>query len=68
MPVIPTAVTIGPDGMVYVSDGFKGRLIRFDPVTGTATALPGLDPQPPLGNAPRDFDFSADALAMNSVF
>jgi len=65
MPVIPTAVTIGPDGMVYVSDAYKGRLIRFDPVTGTATALPGLDPHPPLGNAPRDFDFSADALAMN---
>jgi sugar lactone lactonase YvrE len=65
MPVIPTAVTIGQDGMVYVSDAYKGRLIRFDPVTGTATALPGLDPQPPFGNAPPDFDFSADALAMN---
>jgi hypothetical protein len=65
MPVVPTAVTIGPDGMVYVSEAAKGRLIRFDPVTGTATALPGLDPQPPLGNAPRDFDFEADALAMN---
>ena len=65
MPVIPTAVTIGPDGMVYVSDAYKGRLIRFDPVTGTATALPGLDPEPPFGNAPPDFDFSADALAMN---
>jgi sugar lactone lactonase YvrE len=66
MPVIPRAVTIGPDGMVYVSDAFKGRLIRFDPATGTATVLPGLDPPPPPGNVIPDFDFSADALAMNA--
>jgi len=65
MPLVPTAVTVGPDGMVYVSDGSKRHLIRFDPATGTATALPGLDPQPPFGNAPRDFDFEVDALAMN---
>ncbi|HEU5138117.1 MAG TPA: PxKF domain-containing protein [Steroidobacteraceae bacterium] len=65
VPVIPSTVTIGPDGMVYVSDAVKGRLIRFDPATGTATALPGLDPQPPENYAPPDFEFTADALAMN---
>src|SRR5262245_8964591 len=65
-PVVPTTVAIGPDGMVYVSDAYKGRLVRFDPVTNTATALPGLDRQPPdYIPVPQDFSFSATALAVN---
>jgi sugar lactone lactonase YvrE len=65
VPVVPTTVAIGPDGMVYVSDAAKGRLLRFDPVTNTATALPGIDPQPPDYIPTHDFSFSANALAVN---
>ena len=37
----PQQVTVGPDGFLYISD-WNGRLLRYDPTQGTATALPGV--------------------------
>jgi DNA-binding beta-propeller fold protein YncE len=39
--VTPHALTVGPDGLVYITD-YNGRLLRFDPAQGTVTALPGI--------------------------
>lgn len=44
VPAAPNSVAIGPDGHVYA--GTFDRLIRFDPATSTATALPGLPGAP----------------------
>jgi sugar lactone lactonase YvrE len=54
VPVVPLAVTFGPDGKLYVAEAGR-RILRFDTATGTATALPGLPPEPPMMIRPREF-------------
>jgi sugar lactone lactonase YvrE len=36
-PVVPEAVAVGPDGAIYVVNGFTHRLMRRDPATSTLT-------------------------------
>jgi hypothetical protein len=54
VPVVPLAVTFGPDGKLYVAEAGR-RILRFDTETGTATALPGLPPEPPMMIRPSEF-------------
>jgi trimeric autotransporter adhesin len=42
VPLTPYPVAVGPDGNVYIGDGTRNGITRFDPLTGTLTALPGL--------------------------
>jgi sugar lactone lactonase YvrE len=39
VPINPRDFAIGPDGLVYVADQRRGRVIRFDPATDTATSM-----------------------------
>lgn len=67
VPVAPLAVAIGPDGKVHVLDGARNRLIRLDPTTGTATALPGLDAPSPWEPPPPEFNvWDGRGVAVNA--
>ena len=37
--VNPTALVIAPDGTVFVADQYRGKVVRLDPATGTATSV-----------------------------
>ena len=39
VPINPRAFAIAPDGIIYVADQSRGKMIRFDPATGTATSM-----------------------------
>jgi sugar lactone lactonase YvrE len=39
VPINPRAFGIAPDGLIYVADQDRGKMIRFDPVSGIATSL-----------------------------
>lgn len=55
VPTLPLALTVGPDGHVYVLDGAKGRVLRLNLDTQTATAMPGMDATPPDPYVPREW-------------
>jgi hypothetical protein len=46
---VPTGSTVGPDGALYVTEAFAGRVTRVDPQTGaTSTLVSGLPAASPL--------------------
>jgi sugar lactone lactonase YvrE len=67
VPVVPLAVTFGPDGKLYVAEAGR-RILRFDTETGTATALPGLPPEPPMMIRPPEFTLNGtQSLAFDTA-
>lgn len=55
----------GPDGLLYVSGFFDGRILRFDPVTGNPQGVNPLDPTATFATSPLGF-VGAGGLAFDA--
>ncbi len=42
VPMQPTAMTLAPDGSLYVADDASGKILRYDPATSTISSVPNL--------------------------
>ena len=42
VPVSPKALSLAPNGNLYVADDASGKILRFDPATSTVTSVPNL--------------------------